>query len=77
VVYVVDAKINASDKDLPVTRGRLALTNNLICVCRCSTLNFSFVSISFAQLLLVLAESLLAFSTQLAEQDQPMRDQHH
>ena len=43
----------------------------------CLTLNFCFVSISFAQLLLVLAESLLVFSTQLAEQDQPMRDQHH
>ena len=35
MVYVVDAKINASDKDLPVTRGRLALTNNLICVNLC------------------------------------------
>ena len=77
MVYVVDAKINASDKDLPVIRGRLALTNNLICVCRRLTLNFCFVSISFAQLLLVLAESLLVFSTQLAEQDQPMRDRHH
>ena len=54
MVFVVDAKINASDKDLPVIRGRLALTNNLICVCRRLTLNFCFVSISFAQLLLVL-----------------------